>query len=171
MNQSQLNKYFSTKWKSNIDQYTYTGWNLIDKIEDSEWVLDVGCGENPFKGKIKNLIGIDPAFEESDFKVPLEEFKTDQKFDVAFCLGSINFGSRNKIIKQIKLIVNLLNANSRIYWRCNTGIFDHENEECKKINFYPWTIEDHFELSKYFGFICKDIKIDTKDRIYAEWKK
>ena len=171
MNQSQLNEYFATKWKSNLDQYLYSGWNLINNISDEEWVLDVGCGQNSFKGKIKNLIGIDPAFEESDFKVSLEEFKTNQKFDVAFCLGSINFGDKNKIITQIELIVNLLNSSSRIYWRCNPGLFDHQNEECKKIHFYPWTVQDHFELSKYFGFECVDTKIDANNRIYAEWKK
>ena len=57
MNQNKLNTYFSTKWKSNLNQYQYSGWNLIDKVKDDEWVLDVGCGPNPFKGKIKNLIG------------------------------------------------------------------------------------------------------------------
>jgi hypothetical protein len=171
MNQSQLNEYFATKWKSNLDQYLYSGWNLINNVTDNDWVLDIGCGPNPFKGKIKNLIGIDPAFDESDFKVALEEFKTNQKFDIAFCLGSINFGDRDKIITQIQLIVNLLNQNSKIYWRCNPGLFDHQNKECKKIHFYPWTIEDHHEFSKYFGFECVDIKNDTNNRIYAEWKR
>lgn len=171
MNQSQLNEYFSTTWKGDINKYTYSGWKLIDKIKDSEHVLDVGCGLNQFKGKIKNLIGIDPAFEESDFKVSIEEFQTNQKFDVAFCLGSINFGNKNRIITQIEIIVNFLKVSSRIYWRCNPGIFDHKNEQCKDINFYPWSIEDHLELSKYFGFECVEIKIDVDDRIYAEWKK
>lgn len=171
MNQSQLNEYFATKWKSNLDQYLYSGWNLVNKVTENEWILDVGCGPNPFKGKIKNLIGIDPAFEEADFKVSIEEFKTDQKFDVAFCLGSINFGDRDKIITQIKLIVNLLNPTARIYWRCNPGLFDHQNEDCKKILFYNWSIQDHLELSKYFGFKCIETKIDTNNRIYAEWRK
>jgi hypothetical protein len=171
MNQSQLNEYFSTKWKSNVDQYTYTGWNLIDKIKDSEWVLDVGCGENPFKGKIKNLVGIDPAFKESDFKVSLEEFKSDQKFDVAFCLGSINFGDKEKIRYQISILTKLLNKKSRIYWRCNPGFADHGNIECNDIDFFPWSFEIHQELSKRFGFICKDLKYDSNNRIYAEWIK
>jgi hypothetical protein len=171
MNQYQLNDYFGNIWIPNVDKYKYSGWTLIDKVLDEEFVLDVGCGENPFKNKIKNLIGIDPAFDQADYKVTIEDFETDQKFDVAFCLGSINFGSKNQIISQIQLIVNILNPTSRIYWRCNPGIFDHKNEECKKINFYPWTIEDHFELSEYFGFECGEIKIDTDSRIYAEWER
>jgi hypothetical protein len=61
MNQKELNEYFTTKWKSNLDQYLYSGWDLINNVVDDEWVLDVGCGTHPFKGKIRNLIGIDPG--------------------------------------------------------------------------------------------------------------
>jgi len=171
MNQKQLNDYFATKWVSDLDKYEYSGWNLIDKVNDIEWILDVGCGPNPFKGKIKNLIGIDPAFDESDYKVSLEEFKTNQKFDVAFCLGSINFGSEDKIISQISSLVNLLNPASRIYWRCNPGVKDHPNEECEDIDFFLWSFELHKKFSDYFGFECVDLKWDNCNRIYAEWIK
>ncbi len=68
MDQLSLDKYFSTHWQSNIDQYQYSGWALTKKIKLSESVLDVGCGTNPFKTKIANLTGIDPAFDEADFK-------------------------------------------------------------------------------------------------------
>jgi hypothetical protein len=112
MKQEQLNNYFSNKWSSNLDQYLYSGWNLIKNVTENEWVLDVGCGSNPFKGKIKNLIGIDPAFKEADFKVSLEEFKTNQKFDVVFCLGSINFGNRSKIIT---FLISIVLVNDSLY--------------------------------------------------------
>ena len=92
------------------------GWSLIDQVFDEEFVIDVGCGPNPFKGKIKNLVGIDPAYDEADYNVTIEEFTTDDKFDVAFCLGSINFGSFDTIIAQIDRVVNLLKPNARIYW-------------------------------------------------------
>jgi len=169
MDQEQLNEYFSTKWESNLDQYLYSGWNLINNIADDEWVLDVGCGPNPFKGKIKNLIGIDPAFDQADYKVTINQFKTDQKFDVAFCLGSINFGQGDKIISEINSVVKLLNKESRIYWRCNPGRKDHGNLECQQIDFFPWTFEVHKKFSNYFGFECVDLKLDSNHRIYAEW--
>jgi hypothetical protein len=171
MQQSQLNEYFSTKWKSNVDQYLYTGWSLIDKVKEDEWVLDVGCGHNPFKSKIKNLIGIDPAFDESDHKVTIEDFKFPQKFDVAFCLGSINFGSKDTIIKQISSVVNHLQPNCRIYWRCNPGLKDHGNLECEDINFFPWSYDLHFEFCDLFGFECTELKYDVNNRIYAAWEK
>lgn len=171
MNQKQLNEYFATKWKSNLNQYLYSGSNLINNIADDEWVLDVGCGPNPFKYKIKNLIGIDPAFNEADYKVTIDMFKTNQKFDVAFCLGSINFGSETKIISEINSVVNLLNKKSRIYWRCNPGRKDHGNLECEQINFFPWTFDTHKKFSTYFGFECVDLKWDSNCRIYSEWSR
>ena len=149
----------------------YSGWNLINKVSDNEWVLDVGCGPNPFKGKIKNLIGIDPAYDEADYKVTIEKFKTNKKFDVAFCLGSINFGEENKIISEIHSIVNLLNPDSRIYWRCNPGRKDHPSKECEFIDFFPWTFEMHQKFSKYFGFECISLEWDNNNRIYAEWSR
>jgi hypothetical protein len=171
MNQKELNEYFTTKWKSNLDQYLYSGWDLINNVADDEWVLDVGCGTHPFKGKIPNLIGIDPAFDQADYKVTIDEFSTDQKFDVAFCLGSINFGSEDKIISEIRSLVNLLQSESRIYWRCNPGRKDHGNFECQEIDFFPWTFEIHEKFSNYFGFKCNDLKWDRNHRIYAEWQR
>lgn len=172
MNQDELNKYFSTIWRPNLDQYTYSGWALVDKIQSSELVLDVGCGHNLFKSRILNLIGIDPANESADFKLPIEYFATDDinrhKFDVAFCLGSINFGNKLNILNQIACVVNCLKPAARIYWRCNPGVADHGNEECKLIDFYPWSIDEHVKLSELFGFKLA-IACWDHNRIYAEW--
>jgi len=171
MKQSELNNYFSTVWSGNLDQYKYSGWNLIKEIKSNEHVLDVGCGSNPFKGKIKNLVGIDPAFNQADYKCTIEDFCTDQQFDVAFCLGSINFGTEKQILKQIQCVVDLLKPKARIYWRCNTGIADHGNEECKSIDFFPWTMPLHVDYYNKFGFDDIEICWDTNDRIYAEWSR
>lgn len=169
MNQLALDNYFSTVWRSNLKQYTYSGWALVDKIQPDELVLDVGCGFNEFKRRIPNLVGIDPANDCADFKLPIEHFRNDIKFDVAFCLGSINFGTETNIINQIKCVVNCLKPKSRIYWRCNPGLKDHGNPECNDINFYPWTIEKHIEFADLFGYKLVVARWDTGNRIYAEW--
>jgi hypothetical protein len=171
MKQQDLNNYFSTKWKSNLDQYKYSGWTLIDKIKPYELVLDVGCGFNEFRTRIPNLIGVDPANDRADVKVSIEEFKSTNKFDVAFCLGSINFGDKLTIMNQIACVVNCLTPTARIYWRCNPGYADHGNEECKDIDFYPWSIEEHIKLSELFGFKLMTCCWDNNDRIYAEWSR
>jgi SAM-dependent methyltransferase len=170
MNTFDLNNYFATTWKSNLDQYKYSGWALIDKIRPGESVIDIGCGYNEFRGRIPNLIGIDPANAQADYRLNIEGFQSNTQFDVAFCLGSINFGDEGTILNQINHVVRLLKSKSRIYWRCNPGYADHGNEACKEIEFYPWTIEKHVEFADLFKFRLGTACWDN-NRIYAEWLK
>ena len=171
MKQEQINNYFSAVWRSNLSQYQYSGWALIDKIQPGELVLDVGCGFNEFKNKIPNLVGIDPANDQADFCVTIEDFRKDIKFDVAFCLGSINFGNEDKILHQINCVVDCLKPKSRIYWRCNPGLKDHGNVECESIEFFPWTIDKHVKYSELAGFKLTTCRWDSNNRIYAEWSR
>ena len=167
-----LNKYFSQVWYNrdrNLSQYQYSGFALVDKVDPDEWVLDVGCGKHPFKGLIKNLVGIDPAFDEADYKIGIMEFDTEQKFDVAFCLGSINFGDDGDIRAELTKIVELLNSESRIYWRCNPGRRDHGNAECNSLPFYDWDMEKLSYWADEFGYRITEMRWDTNNRIYAEW--
>ena len=171
MNEFNINDYFTNIWKSNINQYEYSGWALVNKIQPGETVIDVGCGYNEFRGRIPNLIGIDPANSLADYCISIEGFQSIEQFDVAFCLGSINFGDESTILNQIEHVVRLLKSKSRIYWRCNPGNFDHGNDACKNINFYPWTIEKHAEFAEQFEFRLAVACWDTSNRIYAEWHR
>jgi hypothetical protein len=174
VNQEYLNHYFGTIWyrkNGSLTQYEKSGLALIKKVNYGESVIDVGCGANPFKGLIPNLFGIDPAFDQADMKIGIDDLQTNKKFDVAFCLGSINFGTVEDIERQTAKVVSLLNTKARIYWRCNPGSKDHKNEECDNINFYPWTVEEHVRLSDKFGFKLVECVWDTNNRIYAEWVK
>lgn len=169
IDQEYLNDYFANHWGDRgVTTHLTTGIELAKKVKDSEWVLDVGCGRNLFKGAIKNLVGIDPAFDEADVKTTIENYQTDQMFDVAFCLGSINFGTEEDIRRQIDCVVNYLNPEARIYWRCNPGLKDHGNKECEQIDFFPWSEEWHKTLAKDYGFEIIELSKDG-NRIYAEW--
>ena len=170
MNTFNLNNYFANTWKSSLDQYKYSGFNLISKILPNESVIDVGCGFNEFRGRIPNLIGIDPANAQADYRLSIEGFQSAEKFNVAFCLGSINFGDESTIVNQISAVIKLLKPTARIYWRCNPGLADHGNEACKDIEFYPWSIDEHVKLSELFGFRLMTCCWDN-DRIYAEWSR
>ena len=169
MDQQLLNNYFSQHWRGHLNLYQYSGLSLAKKIKSDEWVLDVGCGINLFKPMIANLVGIDPAFAQADHQITIEDFKTDQRFDVAFCLGSINFGDEKTIKNQIKCVVNLLNPAARIYWRVNPGRKDHGNKECQSIDFFPWSPRLLTKYADEFGFIVVDIKQDLNNRLYCEW--
>lgn len=173
VDQNYLNQYFGNIWHKHSNpckKDTKSGLQLIDKISKQETVIDVGCGTNPFKGVISNLIGVDPAFDQADYKCTIDEFETDQKFDVALCLGSINFGDVVDIEKQITKVVSLLKPNGRIYWRCNPGRQDHPDQGCEDITFYPWSIEEHIRLTDKFGFKLVECCWEQDGRrIYAEW--
>jgi len=171
MKQQDLNNYFSTNWRGQFNQYLFSGLSLSKKIKPHEWVLDVGCGINPFKSLIINLVGIDPAFAQADVITTIEEFKTEQQFDVALCLGSINFGDEKTIKNQIACVVSLLTPQARIYWRCNPGLKDHGNEECRSIDFFPWSPTLLKKYAEEFGFQLADIKEDVNNRIYCEWSR
>lgn len=166
-----LNNYFANHWGyKGVPVHTVTGIDLANQIKDDEYVLDVGCGRNLFKGIIKNLVGIDPAFDEADIKTTIEDFQTDDMFDVALCLGSVNFGDIVTIRTQIASILKYLKPQARIYWRCNPGFHDHGNTECEQIEFFPWSKQWHVTLSTEYGFELVDFGTES-NRIYAEWKR
>ena len=170
-----LKNYFTYDWPSSrtagLDGYHWTGWRLIDEVAENETVLDVGCGVNPFKRHIKNLHGIDITAIGSDEQVAIEDYKPDDRFDVAFCLGSINFGTWSDIVEQVSnLSRHCMKDKSRIYWRCNPGHRDHDNENVDKVPFYNWRLEDHLILSSKFGYKLTEFMPD-KNRMYVKWQR
>ena len=171
--QNFLNEYFTNTWCSSTSKYIYSGYAILEKINDTDQVVDVGCGHNPFKGKIKNLIGFDPAYHnDADIQTTIETFNPQYKFDVALCLGSINFGNEAIIAKQIEKVNSILNPSAQIFWRLNPGQHDHSNTECNSIDFFPWTFEKLKEYADLYGFEQINCAEDTNGshlRLYAEW--
>ena len=153
------------KWK-------YSGLALIDEVNSLKprAVLDVGCGYNEFKGKIDNLIGIDPYNDLADFKTGTLDYKTDEKFDVILCLGSVNFGTRDKIIAEIKKCVELLADGGTMFFRVNPGV-QHDKPEAKWIEFFAWNVPFIIELSNMFNLDILDIRDDTNQRKYFILRK
>lgn len=173
-----LTDYFTNTWPSSrtagLDQYYWTGFRLIEEIEDNERVLDVGCGVNPFKRHIRNLHGIDITDIGADEVCAIEDYELvdmyEEKYDVAFCLGSINFGSIDLIREQIRRISEALKEKSRIYWRCNPGHRDHGNNRVDQIPFFEWNIETHLRLAKEVGFEVTEFMPD-RNRMYVKWQR
>lgn len=173
-NQKAITEYFANHWKSVSSRGLTSHAVIAEKINDDEWILDAGCGSNPFKALGKQVIGVDPAFNQADVKCTIEDYVPDRQFDVATCLGSINFGTEEVIARQITKVVSCLKPTSRIYWRLNTGRYDHDNEECQDIPFFPWTFEKLREFADKYKYVQTVEKIDehpTRPRLYAEWHR
>ena len=153
------------KWK-------YSGLSLIDEVNGLKprAVLDVGCGYNEFKGRIHNLIGIDPYNDKADFEAGTLDYKTDQKFDIILCLGSVNFGSKEKIIAEVGRCVQLLANDGLMFFRVNPGL-SHDKPEADWIEFFPWNVPFIIELSEMYNLKILDIRDDTNSRKYFVYKK
>ena len=167
-----LHKYFSKYWENDIKKWKYSGLALVDEVNSLKprAVLDVGCGYNEFKGKIDNLLGIDPYNDKADLQVSTLEYRTTQKFDVIMCLGSINFGSRDKIIAEIGKCVDLLDNGGTMFFRVNPGV-QHNKLEAKWIEFFGWNVPFIIELSEMFNLKILDIRDDSNQRKYFVFRK
>tara|TARA_X000001036_G_scaffold439283_1_gene489822 strand:- start:1530 stop:2216 length:687 start_codon:yes stop_codon:yes gene_type:complete len=172
INDACLHKYFSKYWQNDMKKWKYSGLALIDEVNSLKprAVLDVGCGYNEFKGKINNLIGIDPYNKNADLQVSAIDYKTDEKFDVILCLGSVNFGNRDKIITEIKKCVELLANGGTMFFRVNPGV-QHDKPEAKWIEFFAWNVPFIIELSNMFNLDILDIRDDTNQRKYFIFRK
>ena len=69
-------KYFKDSWKPDYSKFKYSGWALLDKIKDTDMILDIGCGYNLFKEKLGDRVwGIDPANDNADQKISWEDYQ------------------------------------------------------------------------------------------------
>jgi hypothetical protein len=167
-----MHKFFAEIWQPRLKKFKYSGLKLIDEINSLKprAVLDVGCGYNEFKGKINNLVGIDPYNKNADVQVKIEDYQTQEKYDVIISLGSTHFGPQQKIETQMSKMYNLLEPQGKIFFRVNPGI-NNEYEMTKWINFFPWNVFFITEMAKKHNFSVLDLRHDAFDRIYFVYGK
>lgn len=166
-----LNRFFGEIWKPTTDQYQYSGWSLVDVInkQSPKRVLDFGCGYNQFKGRIDNLVGIDPYNNCADYMVDILEFNVEpESFDHIIVLGSLNFNSFEDIEIRFEKLVNLLMPGGRMYFRANPG---HIWPNGPYVDIFPWNFEVAYDLAKAYGLELEKFKKDNGDRLYFEMLK
>ena len=168
-----LHKYFGSVWQGNMAKFQYSGYALVDEINGQKprRVLDIGCGYHEFKGKIHNLVGIDPYNKCADHEVALLDYHPEEKFDATLALGSINFGSTDKIYAELEHAVSLCNPGALMYFRANPGL-PHDKAESDWIYFYPWDSNFIVNCAEQLNVDILDIRTDThKNRLYFVWRK
>jgi len=134
-------RFFAEIWKPRTGDYDHSGWALAEEItkQDPKSVLDVGCGYHPFKGRIPNLIGIDPYNNCADYEVDILDYKVATgTHDHIIALGSINFNSRDDIEQRFSHCVNLLSSGGKFYLRANPGI---AHKTGPYVDIFPWSFE------------------------------
>jgi hypothetical protein len=161
-------RFFSEIWKPRTNDYDYTGWQLADEINalDPRSVLDVGCGYHPFKGRIHNLVGIDPYNNCADYMVDILDYVGSH--DVVIALGSINFNDREEIESRFARCVELLDKNGKFYLRANPGI---THKTGPYVEIFSWTFEVVREFGDKYNLRLETFKKDANDRLYFVYTK
>jgi len=164
-------RFFAEIWKPRTGDYEHTGWELADEINklNPEKVLDVGCGYHPFKGRINNLVGIDPYNNCADYEVDILEYKVrPESYDVIIALGSINFNSRDEIEARFAHCVNLLKQGGKFFLRANPGI---THKTGPYVEIFNWTFEVVNEFAEKYNLQLDTFKKDANDRLYFVYTK
>lgn len=157
---TQVKQHFS---KSNYSRnrwatHTKSSANLIPWLQEQNprFVLDVGCGTNPYKEHVPNLIGMDAAnYPEADINLACEEVHELGIFqpgcaDIVLALGSINFGSREDVENQISLCIDWCRPGGHIVLRARLN--DHTELNLKKgFVQFGWQVEHIYEMTEKFS--------------------
>jgi len=161
VNEEVMTQYFSKVWQPETKKYKYSGLSIIDEVNalSPDNVLDVGCGYNEFKGKIQNLTGIDPYNTRADKMVHTLDYETDIQYDVTICLGSINFGSADKIVRELQKVVKLTKKGGLLIFRANPGI-QHGAFESQWIDFFDWNITFIMNVAQALNCTVKQLRRD-----------
>lgn len=167
-----LSNYFSKVWQPETKKFKYSGLAIIDEVNamNPDNVIDIGCGYNEFKGKIQNLTGIDPYNDRADISIHTLDYKSDVEYDVAICLGSINFGSSDKILGELENVVSMVRSGGFLYFRVNPGI-QHDKPAAKWINFYDWDPIFISNAAEYLKCDVLTLRQDDNDRFYFVLRK
>jgi hypothetical protein len=162
-----INRFFGEIWKPRTGDYDYTGWELAEEVNklDPKRVLDVGCGYHPFKGRIQNIVGIDPYNNSADYMVDVLDYVGSH--DVVIALGSINFNSKDEIESRFAKCVSLLERGGSFFLRANPGI---PHKTGPYVDIFPWSFEIVKEFADKYNLTLKTFKKDV-DRLYFVYQK
>jgi hypothetical protein len=129
-----------SRWHSPIAGFEHSGPALAEQVRDWQprFVADVGCGDNPFKGKIPNLIGIDLVNPAADLVCDLFDAPVRPgSLDVVLALGCVNFGGQDLVERQLRHLASWLTPAGRIVMRANPGLPTGPGLE-----FFTWSPEN-----------------------------
>lgn len=161
-------RFFAEIWKPRTNEFEYTGWALAEEVNklNPNSVLDVGCGYHPFKGRINNIIGIDPYNNCADYMVDILDYVGEH--DVIIALGSINFNTKDEIEARFKKCIDSLKPNGMFFLRANPGI---PHKTGPYVDIFPWSFEVVKEFADKYNLTLVTFKKDANDRLYFVYKK
>ena len=166
-----IHRFFSEIWRPRTGEYDHSGWALVEEVNqlNPTSVLDVGCGYHPFKGRINNIVGIDPYNDAADYEVDILDYRVKpESHDVIIALGSINFNSRDEIQERFAHCVTLLKTGGKFFLRANPGI---THKTGPYVEIFNWTFEVVNEFAELYNLKLDTFKKDANERLYFVYTK
>lgn len=166
-----LLRFFGEIWKPRTDSFGHTGWALGEEINKQGFksVLDVGCGYHPYKGRINNILGIDPFNSAADYQIDILNYNVKpESHDCIMALGSINFNSQDEIEARFGHCVNLLTKGGRFYLRANPGL---QHATGPYVDVFAWNFGFVKELADKFNLTLDTYKEDAHGRLFFVYTK
>jgi len=162
-----LQNYFTNVWQPKTKKYKYSGLSIIDEVNslNPREVLDLGCGYNEFKGKINNLTGVDAYNQKADINAHILDYRPSKQYDVVICLGSINFGTVDKIFSELEHAVSLARTNGLLFFRANPGE-QHAELEAQWIDFFEWNPGFILNAANQLGCEVVALRQDVGNRLF-----
>ena len=166
-------RFFAEMWRPRTGEYDHSGWALVDEVNNlnPERVLDVGCGYHPFKGRIQNIVGIDPYNDAADYEVDILDYRVrPASHDVIIALGSINFNSQDEIEQRFAHCVSLLKPGGKFFLRANPGI---PHKAGPYVDIFPWTFEIVNQFAETYNLRLDEFKKEPTElgRLYFVYTK
>ena len=177
MDRSQVTHLIKNAYHSTDDFYTFA--DQINKYKP-ELVIDAGCGHNPWKNKVNNLIGFDfnPSKTGSDYTCTYQEFDKHVETgsaDFVFCLGSIL--TDKDVSQELELVNKWLKPGGYLVMRVRADMNDDSIGawDMEKINQvqeqYNYTLKKPVEFKK---IMLSDLDDETfawlSKKVTTEWE-
>lgn len=170
LSEDYTHRFFAEIWKPRTNEYDYSGWQLVEEVNklNPRSVLDVGCGYHPFKGRIHNLVGIDPYNNCADYMVDVLDYVGNH--DVIIALGSINFNSKDEIEARFSKCVDMLDKGGKFFIRANPGI---PHKTGPYVDIFAWSFEIVKEFADKYNLKLVEFKKEPAElgRLYFVYEK
>lgn len=149
--------------------FEQSGENLVETINSTnpDKVIDAGCGVNPFKGKIKNLIGIDVhPHPNADIVSSIKNMNIDpNSVDVVLLLGTLQIVSKDYIFDNLKKVVSWVKPGGVIIVRVHPFLdyVGHNEEKLENWDIlHRWTYSYFYEFTEKLSLdVYKPIVLDV----------
>lgn len=153
--------------------------NLIKKLNalKPSLIIDAGCGSNPYKGIVPNIIGFDPSpYDNVDLRLSFEEVARKNIFgknsaDAVLALGSINFGDKKTIRDQLRSCITWCKPGGYIICRARPATSVPNDEELKEKGFvsFQWSEETIINFHDEFSAHVDMYKKPEMELAHAPW--